>query len=50
MRNIFHTCVPEWELGLCDLYICDLQDLQDLHEWNLRDLCDLFILTGMGYV
>ena len=58
--DISQGCVPEWDL--CDLYIStglnlydlqdmyDLQDLQylyDLPEWNMCDLNDLYILTGM---
>jgi len=36
---------------LYDMYTCVyLQDLYDLPEWNLCDLYDLFILTGMGSV
>ena len=55
-----HRCVPEWDL--CDLYIFigldlydlqdlyELQDLYDLPEWNLCDLHDMYILTGMRSV
>ena len=66
MRRIFHRCVPEWDLcdlytftgldinDLQDMYdlqdLDDLQDLYDLPEWNLCDLHDLYILTGMRSV
>ena len=30
--------------------LCDLQDLCDLSEWNLCDLHDLLLLTGIGFL
>ena len=54
MRRIFHRCVPEWDL--CNLHIFtglalyDLQDMYDPPEWNLYDVNDLYILTGMRSV
>ena len=34
--NIFgRWCVPEWDLGLCDLYIFTGWDLYDLHEQHM---------------
>ena len=65
-RRIFHRCVPEWDLcdlhifTLLDLYdmydmyhlqgMYDLPDLYDPPEWNLRDLNEMYIITGMRSV
>ena len=45
-RQIFHRCVPEWDL--CDLYVftgLDLYDLQDVYDLQyLHDLQNLYDL------
>ena len=66
MRRIFHRCVPVWDLcdvyifTWLDLYnlqgmydqqdMYDRQDRYDLPEWDLCDLHDLYILTGVRSV
>ena len=44
--GIICTCLSAGVINLQDLY--NQQDLYDLPESNMCDLCDLF--TGMGYV
>ena len=50
MRYIFNnlpgTCVPEWGLDPCDLYMGDVKGFGMIYltKWNLCDLSYMFIL------